>query len=115
MSFSSRRTFFKTLNNAKPCSLHPGILPFLTLSDINIPKLSGLELRAKLKTDADLAVKCIPYLFFSAALNQKIVVDAYIASVQVFFVKHTSLPELEKTISIIVEYWKRCAAPNNFL
>jgi CheY-like chemotaxis protein len=93
---------------------HPSSLPFLILSDINMPKLTGLELRAKLKTDADLAVKCIPYLFFSTSLNQKAVIDAYSMSVQGFFVKQTSLVELEKTISVIMEYWKRCAAPNNF-
>ena len=92
----------------------PATLPFLILSDINMPKLSGFELRTKLKTDADLAVKCIPYLFFSTALNQEAVIDAYSMSVQGFFVKQTSMAELEKTISVIMEYWKRCAAPNNF-
>ncbi len=92
----------------------PAILPFLILSDINLPKLDGFELRAKLKTDADLAVKCIPYLFFSTALNQKAVIDAYSMSVQGFFVKETSMSELENTISVIMEYWKKCAAPNNF-
>lgn len=92
----------------------PAIIPFLILSDINMPKLSGFELRTKLKTDADLAVKCIPYLFFSTAISQKVVIDAYSMSVQGFFVKDTSISELEKTISVIMEYWKRCAAPNNF-
>jgi len=92
----------------------PTTLPFVILSDINMPKLSGFELRTKLKTDADLAVKCIPYLFFSTALNQKAVIDAYSMSVQGFFEKQTSMSELEKTISVIMEYWKRCAAPNNF-
>jgi CheY-like chemotaxis protein len=92
----------------------PAILPFLILSDINMPKLNGFELRSKLKTDADLAVKCIPYLFFSTALNQQAVIDAYSMSVQGFFVKQTSMIELEKTISAIMEYWKRCAAPNDF-
>ena len=92
----------------------PAILPFLILSDINMPKLSGFALRTKLKTDADLAIKCIPYLFFSTALNQQAVIDAYSMSVQGFFVKQTSIAELEKTISVIMEYWKRCAAPNNF-
>lgn len=89
-------------------------LPFIILSDINMPKLSGFELRTKLKTDADLALKCIPYLFFSTALNQRAVIDAYSLSVQGFFVKQTSMPEIEKTIKVIMEYWTRCAAPNNF-
>ena len=55
----------------------PTTLPFIILSDINMPKLNGFELRTKLKTDAELAIKCIPYLFFSTALNQKAVIDAY--------------------------------------
>jgi hypothetical protein len=35
--------------------------------------------------------------------------------VQGFFIKQNSIDELEKTIRIIMEYWTRCAAPNNFL
>lgn len=89
-------------------------LPFLILSDINMPKLNGFELREKLKTDAKLSNKCIPYLFLSTALNQKAVIKAYSQSVQGFFVKQNSLMELEKTISSIMEYWRRCAAPNDF-
>lgn len=88
--------------------------PFLILSDINMPKLNGFALREKLKTDEKLNIKCIPYLFFSTALNQKSVIDAYSLSVQGFFVKQSSMLELEKTIFAIMEYWRRCAAPNDF-
>lgn len=89
-------------------------LPFLILSDINMPKLNGFALREKLRTDANLNAKCIPYLFFSTALNQKTVIEAYSQSVQGFFVKQNSMIELEKTIQAIMEYWRRCAAPNDF-
>lgn len=89
-------------------------LPFLILSDINMPKLNGFDLRQKLKTDAELNIKCIPYLFFSTAGNQKSVIDAYSMSVQGFFIKQHSMSELEKTIHVIMEYWKRCSAPNDF-
>lgn len=88
--------------------------PFLILSDINMPKLDGFALRDKLKTDSKLSNKCIPYLFFSTAANQKAVIDAYSQSVQGFFVKQNSIAELEKTIVAIMEYWRRCAAPNDF-
>jgi CheY-like chemotaxis protein len=90
------------------------IIPFLILSDINMPKLDGFALRDKIKMDAKLQVKCIPYLFFTTALNQKAVINAYSASVQGFFVKPDSIQELEKTIQLIMEYWKRCASPNSF-
>jgi CheY-like chemotaxis protein len=89
-------------------------LPFLILSDINMPKLNGFQLREKLRTDAALQVKCIPYLFFSTALNQQAVIDAYSMSVQGFFIKKNTMGELEKTIKTIMEYWKLCAAPNDF-
>ncbi|QHV95113.1 response regulator [Spirosoma endbachense] len=89
-------------------------VPFLILSDINMPKLDGFALREKLHSDAQLSLKCIPYLFFSTAVDQRMVIDAYSLSVQGFFIKQSSLAELEKTITAIMEYWKRCAAPNNF-
>lgn len=88
--------------------------PFLILSDINMPKLNGFELRNKLHTDAQLKLKCIPYLFFSTAISQKVVIDAYSTSAQGFFVKQNSFNDLLDTIKVIMEYWKKCAAPNNF-
>ncbi|MDB5193365.1 MAG: response regulator [Segetibacter sp.] len=90
-------------------------IPFLILSDINMPKLDGFELRKKIKLDAKLQMKCIPYLFFTTASNQKTVIDAYSESVQGFFVKQSSVNELENTIRVIMEYWKKCASPNNFV
>lgn len=114
LGYPNEVIFFADGKTALDYLNHPSILPFLILSDVNLPKLSGFELRTKLKTDADLAVKCIPYLFFSTSLNQKAVIDAYSLSVQGFFIKETSISELENTISVIMEYWKKCAAPNNF-
>ncbi|HVX26640.1 MAG TPA: response regulator [Parafilimonas sp.] len=89
--------------------------PFLILSDINLPKLNGFQLRLKLKENADLHLKCIPYLFFTTALNHQAVIDAYSTSVQGFFTKPTSFIELKEQIKIIMEYWKHCSAPNYFL
>lgn len=91
------------------------IVPFIILSDINMPRLDGFALRDKIKMDANLQLKCIPYLFFSTALTQKTVVDAYSTSVQGFFVKQNSFTELSKSITVIMEYWMRCVSPNNFL
>lgn len=86
--------------------------PFIILSDINMPKLNGLELREKIHLNEDLRIKCIPYLFFSTSTEQKFVVDAYSKSVQGFFVKPYSFEELKQTVKIIVEYWQKCESPN---
>ena len=90
------------------------VIPFIILSDINMPKLDGFALSSKIKMDAKLQLKGIPYLFFSTASSQKAVVDAYSLSVQGFFIKQSSMAELEKTITVIMEYWKRCVAPKHF-
>ena len=114
LNYANKIIFFNDPQKALDFLNRADTIPFLILSDINMPKLSGFELRNKLKVDAQLQLKCIPYLFLTTALNEQTVVDAYSASVQGFFVKQNSIEELEKTISAIMEYWLRCAAPNNF-
>ena len=90
------------------------VQPFLVLSDINMPKINGFELRNKIFTNEQLQTKCIPYLFFTTGANKKAVVDAYAMSVQGFFVKPSTVQGLENTIKKIVEYWKECIAPSQF-
>lgn len=114
LGYSNELLFFTDGEAALDFLNETDLLPFIILSDINMPKLDGFALRNKIKLDARLQVKCIPYLFFSTASTQKAVIDAYSLSVQGFFIKQNSVAELEKTITVIMEYWKRCAAPNNF-
>ena len=92
----------------------PGIFPFLILSDINMPKLNGFELRNMVHTNEALSVKCIPYLFFTTSVNEKAVYDAYTMSAQGFFLKPNNYDELVATISAMIDYWKRCYSPSNF-
>ncbi|MES2544044.1 MAG: response regulator [Bacteroidota bacterium] len=86
--------------------------PFIIFSDINMPKLGGMELRAKIHENEDLRLKSIPYLFFSTSAEQKNVVDAYSKSIQGFFVKPTSYKEIKEVIGTIVSYWETCVSPN---
>lgn len=115
LGYSNEIIFFNDGQTALDYLNSVSTIPFLILSDINMPRLDGFALRSKIKMDAKLQLKCIPYLFFSTASNQKAVIDAYSMSVQGFFVKQSKISEIEKTISVIMEYWKRCASPNNYL
>lgn len=114
LDYPNEILFFKDGQTALDFLNSTDLVPFLILSDINLPKLDGFALRNKIKMDAQLQIKCIPYLFFTTASNQKAVIDAYSLSVQGFFVKQNSMAELEKTIKVIMEYWQRCVSPNNF-
>lgn len=86
--------------------------PFLVLSDINMPKLNGMELREKIHNNEDLRLKSIPYLFFSTSAEQQNVIDAYSRSIQGFFVKPSSYEKLKTIIVKIVDYWQECESPN---
>jgi DNA-binding response OmpR family regulator len=90
------------------------VTPFIILSDINLPKLDGFALRDKIRMDANLQTKCIPYLFFTTASNSTTVVNAYSLSVQGFFIKPSSIDEVTATVKCIMEYWLRCVSPNSF-
>ena len=114
LPYTNKLEFFIDGESALDFLNNTDINPFLILSDINIPKLDGFELRSKIRMDAKLQTKCIPYLFFSTASNQRMVVDAYSMSIQGFFIKQNKLDELEKTMIVIMEYWQRCVSPNNF-
>ena len=85
--------------------------PFIVMSDINMPKLSGMQLREKVHNNEDLRKKSIPYLFFSTSAEQRNVREAYSKSIQGFFIKPSDYNRLKSIIRKIVEYWQECESP----
>lgn len=114
LNHNNEIVFFQDGNLALEYLHQPDIYPFLILSDLNMPKIDGFELRNLVHTNEKLSIKCIPYLFFTTAATKKFVYDAYSMSVQGFFKKPNSYAELESTIRIIVDYWKECIAPSQY-
>ena len=86
--------------------------PFMIISDINLPILNGFALREKIRTDAELQLRCIPYIFLSTCMNKDTVRNAYGLNVQGFFLKPNTYKKLQETINAIINYWMLCAAPN---
>jgi CheY-like chemotaxis protein len=114
LGYSNEVVFFADGEKALAYISREDVFPFLILSDINMPRLNGLELKRKIHTDAQLQQKCIPYLFFTTSASKKSVIDAYSMSAQGFFLKEISDKDLETTIGTIIEYWRRCFSPNQY-
>ena len=114
LGYINKIIFFQDGNDALVYLNKSDVQPFLILSDINMPRLNGFDLRNMVFTNEQLQTKCIPYLFCTTAANKKSVIDAYTMSVQGFFVKRTSMQALENTVRKSVEYWQECIAPNQF-
>ncbi|HEY0732930.1 MAG TPA: response regulator [Chitinophagaceae bacterium] len=112
LDYKNETIFFGDGEAALAFLVDTEIEPFIIFSDINMPKLNGVELREKVHNNEDLRIKSIPYLFFTTTAEQKHVVDAYSKSIQGFFVKPRKYSDLRRTIKIIVEYWQECVSPN---
>ena len=112
LNYDNKPIFFTDSLLALEYLTDTDIEPFLVLSDINMPKLNGMELREKVHNNEDLRLKSIPYLFFSTSAEQRHVIDAYSRSIQGFFVKPSNYDKLKMVIVKIVEYWQECESPN---
>lgn len=114
LGYKNKIIYFHDGNEALEYLNRTDVQPFLILSDINMPKINGFELRNKIFTNKQLQTKCIPYLFFTTGGTKKAVLEAYAMSVQGFFVKPSSIEKLKGTIKKIVEYWQECIAPSYY-
>ncbi len=112
LNYENEIIYFEDGQRALAFLIEEPIKPFLILSDINMPKLTGIELKEKIQINEKLRMKCIPYLFFTTSTNQQHVIDAYSKSVQGFFVKPSSIQQLASIIKKIIEYWRVCESPN---
>ncbi|MCW3125098.1 MAG: histidine kinase [Bacteroidetes bacterium] len=115
LNYKNEVVFFADGNAALDYLNMNDVLPFLILSDINMPKINGMELRSKINTNEKLHIKCIPYLFFTTNANKESVIEAYSMAVQGFFVKPNNIKGLENSIRKIMEYWSECIAPSEYL
>jgi CheY-like chemotaxis protein len=87
--------------------------PFLIISDINLPGMTGTELKKRINGDESLRKKAIPFIFYTTS-DQKYAIDkAYEMMVQGFFVKENSVDKIKSTLKIIMDYWKLCKHPNS--
>jgi DNA-binding NtrC family response regulator len=114
LDYSNELLFFTNGNEALEFLNTTDNVPFVIISDINMPNINGMELRGKIHENKALSMKCVPFLFFSTGSDKKSVEEAYSMSVQGFFRKPMDVDELENTMRKIVEYWKECVAPSDY-
>jgi CheY-like chemotaxis protein len=88
---------------------------FLILSDINMPKMNGLELKKRINEDEELKKKSIPFIFLTTSVAERSVNQAYEMLVQGYFKKPDTFEEMKTLLSLNVQYWARCEHPNSVL
>ncbi len=77
--------------------------PQLIILDINMPKLNGLELLSRIKSDKDF--RTIPVIMLTTSENQKDIETSFKNQVAGYFVKPFEPEEYKEIIAIINRYW----------
>ena len=90
-------------------------IPFLIISDLNMPKINGIELRARVRQNEAINIKCVPYIIFSTTVAQNFIDDAYTIGIQGYFKKPVKQNELIAILKNIIDYWKVSYSPGMYL
>lgn len=80
--------------------------PFIILSDINMPEMSGLDLKSKIQEDPFLVTKGIPFVFLSTNASAVSVRHAHALSVQGYFQKPDNIAALKDLFHKLFGYWQ---------
>ena len=104
--------FFENASLAYEYLMTTKDVPFIIISDINLPGINGIDFRRRILESDFLRKKGIPFVFFTTSASKKTVSEAFDLTVQGFFTKSSTMDELAVQLKIIMDYWHSSAHPN---
>ena len=81
--------------------------PDLTLLDLNMPRMDGREVLARIKTDDNL--KTIPTVILTTSLAEEDIVTSYRLHANCYFSKPVQLDDFEALVKCINDFWLNVA------
>ena len=106
LGYKNRIVFFADSTEALDYIRQPEVDPFIIISDINMPKLGGFELRNIILDEELLSDKDIPYIFISNAQDEASIRDANKLSIQGYIHKSADYNNYREKIKNLIDYWK---------
>lgn len=86
-----------------PADGEPQVRPALVLLDINLPKISGLEVLRRLRSDE--RTSSIPVIMLSSSREPRDIVESYRLGANSFVRKPLSFTRFEIAVRTLVAYW----------
>lgn len=102
--------FFRTAEGVLT-ELRKEDVPFIIISDVNLPKIDGFALREQILNEAEAKDKSIPFIFWSTTASDAQIKRAYDLSAHGFFIKGRTYSELKEKLQEMVKYWSDSMAP----
>ena len=113
IGISNKILYFGTGKDALNYLIETEDQPFIIISDVNLPGMTGLELKRQIQDDPFLCTKGIPFVFLSTHAGKVSVRHAHALSVQGYFVKPSNVDGVKRVFRMIFEYWEECKHINN--
>jgi CheY-like chemotaxis protein len=86
-------------------------VPFIIISDVNLPGIDGFELRTRIIGNEAIRHKSVPFIFWSNKASKKQIQKAYDLSSHGFFIKDNDYEDLKSSFKLIIAYWYKSAQP----
>jgi CheY-like chemotaxis protein len=87
--------------------------PFIILSDVNMPKINGIQFKEIIQASDYLKSKGIPFVFISTNADAAAIRKAHELSVQGYFQKPNNLEDIKLMLQVLFHYWELCKHINN--
>ena len=89
--------------------------PRIIFCDLNMPRMTGVELLRIIQNTPHLRSKSIPFICLSTANAQLFVQEVYDLGVQGFFQKPASMDQFRKIFQWSFDFWDHCIHPRQSL
>jgi CheY-like chemotaxis protein len=111
LEFKNPLKFFKNGEDVISHLKKEPTVPFLIISEFDLPKMNGYELKKKLLEHKSTNFKSIPFVFLSASASQHHIEKAYDVCTNGYFIKEASFEKLKQQLVDIVKYWSASRVP----
>jgi len=111
LPFENESVFFTNAEDVIKYLKEEEVTPFLIISDVNLNRTTGFELKDRLLHDKSLNHKTIPFVFFSNSATDKQISKSYDLGSNGFFIKGNNIAEIRNTLKDIVTYWQNSKTP----
>jgi CheY-like chemotaxis protein len=106
LGYKNNLVFFSDSTQVVEYLRRPDIHPFIIISDINMPKLGGFELRDIILNEEILMDKDIPYIFISNAQDDQSIKQANKLSIQGYIHKGDDYNKYKEKIKNLMDFWR---------
>lgn len=111
LNYANPVVFFSQGSDALNYLHQASVPPVLIISDINMPKMNGFEIREAINRNHELRKLDIPFVFLTTLSQKDAVANGCSVTEHSFFTKPYRMTDLRNTIKTIVEHWVQRHTP----